>query len=308
MQGEIKELIKEIIYSLVFFPLAVCKEILMLIYCTVGLIGACTILSIGMKESSFMVGVQMSYQESSQYKELVQNHIPQLVIGMMMLALVVLTLHYMFIYINQSGIGRRVIALYFASVIISFTLQFSNAAWRNMFFLILFCTVYIFTHDVCSKLFKKKSNRVIYTDDQLMGIGVIPIICREYLKIIDGLAFLVGIWLIFKNPLNSKYVLGTYSGAVISIFTVIVTVIYQLKYSIRGQLHKRLFNAIASTIICIVIFIAYLITTNTWKYVLILYLICFLCIVLRCIIRVGRELAEILQHTYREKERKKWII
>lgn len=261
------------------------------------------ILSVGMKEI-FMAGVVMSYQESIQYAELVQNHLPQLILLIMTFAILVLV----FMYMIQSDMGMRCIALFFAYFIISIFLYFTNAARKNMFFLILFCTVYIITCYVFSKLLKKKSNRVIYTDDQLMGIGVIPIICRECMKIIDGLVFLVGIWLIIKNPLNSEYVLGTYSGAFISISTVIVTVIYQLKYFIRGQLHKRLFTAIASTIICIVIFIVDLITINTWKYVLILYLICFLCRVLNCMIRVGRELYEISRNIFREKERKKWIL
>lgn len=304
MQGEIKEIIKEIVHSVIVFPLDVCKEILMLVYCTIGLTGAFPILSVGMKESSFMVGIQMSYQESIQYKELVQNLIPQLMLIIMMLALFVLIFHYMSIYINQSGMGRRVIALFFASVIVSFILKLSNAAWRNMFSLILFCTVYIFTHDVCSKLFKKKSNRVIYTDDQLMGIGVIPIICRECMKIINGMAFFVGIWLLFKNPINKEYVLGANSGVFIFTVTVIVAGIYQLKYSIRGQWHKILFITIASLAILIV----NLITVNSWKYILILYLICFLCRVLSCMIRVGRELFKISRNIFIEKKRKKWII
>lgn len=304
MQGEVKEILKEIIHSLVFFPLAVCKEILMLIYCTVGLIGAFTILSVGMKESSFMAGVVMSYQESIQYAELVQNHLPQLILLIMTLAIAVLVFSYMFMYINQSGMGMRCIALFFAYFIISIFLNFTNAARKNMFFLILFCTVYIITCYVCSKLFKKKSNRVIYTDDQLMGNGVIPIICRECMKIIDGLAFLVGIWLLFKNPFNQEYVLGTNSGVFICTSTVIVAGIYQLKYSIRGQLHKRLFIAIASLVILIV----NLITVNSWKYILILCLICFLCRVLSCMIRVSQELFEISRNIFREKERKKWIL
>ena len=275
---------------MVFFPLAVCKEILMLIYCTVGLIGAFTIISVGMKESSFMAGVVMSYQESTQYAELVQNHLPQLILLIMTLAILVLV----FMYMNQSGMGMRCIALFFAYFIIYIFLYFTNEARKNMFFLILFCTVYIITCYVCSKLFKKKSNRDLYTDDQLMGIGMIPIICQECMKIIDGLAFLVGIWLLFKNPFNQEYVLGTNSGVFISTSTVIVAGIYQLKYSIRGQLHK--------------ILSVNLITVNSWKYILTLCLICFLCRVLSCMIQVGRELFEISRNIFREKERKKWIL
>ena len=45
MQGGVKEFIKKMIHSLVLFSLAVCKEILMLVYCTIGLTGAFTVLS-----------------------------------------------------------------------------------------------------------------------------------------------------------------------------------------------------------------------------------------------------------------------
>lgn len=193
MQGGIKEFIKEMIHSLVSLPLAVCKEILILVYCTIGLTGAFTVLSVGMKDSSFMADYQVSYQEAMQYKELWQNHLPQLILCVMLLAFVVLIYFYSFMYLNQSGLGMRCTALFFACFIISVILQCTNAVWRNMFFLILFCSVYIVMHYVCAKLYKKKNNRVIYTDDPLTGIGVIPIICRECMKIIDGLAFLVGI-------------------------------------------------------------------------------------------------------------------
>lgn len=305
MQGGVKEFIKKMIHSLVLFSLAVCKEILMLVYCTIGLTGAFTVLSVGMKDSSFMAGYQMSYQEAVQYKELWQNHLPQFMFSIMLFSIMVLVFSYMFMYINQSGMGKRCAVLFSAYFIIFVILQCTNAVWRNMFFLLLFCIAYIVIHYVYSTLYKKKGNRIIYTDDPLMGVGVIPIICRECMKIIDGLVFLVGIWLLFKNPINKEFVLGTNSGAFISITTVIVTVMYQLQYSIRGQLHRRLFTSIASTMICAFVLIVELFITNTWKYALILYLICFLCRVLSCMLRIGKELLEILQKAFREKERKK---
>lgn len=192
MKGGIKECIKEFIHSFVSFPVAVCKEVLMLVYCTIGLTGAFTVLSVGMGDSSYMAAYQMSHQEAVLYKELWQKHLPQLMIGIMALAIVVLGCSYMFMNMNQSGMGMRCIALFFAYFITSIILQSANAGWKNMFFLILFCTVYIVTHYVYSKLFKKKSNRVIYTDDQFVGSGVIPQICLECMKIIDGLFFLLG--------------------------------------------------------------------------------------------------------------------